>query len=187
MLLKIHCVLVPLVVLCAVGCPGTLADEVNAVPDLRQWAADVIRGDITKTPESRTTGDSGEETPASIYKTFTEKVQTLLYQAGQLVEQRIGWLRPTNVKEQALIWMAVALALPWGFISWLRPLLRHDIRPVRWIVVGIWASLARWSAWITWGAPSGADRFASTMLIGLPLLLMYFNCVARSVATSAKD
>ena len=179
-------IVVPLL-LSTVVLNSAAAKEVDAVQDLRQWAADVIRGNSASQPESLSNVEARETTPASIFETFKQKLQGLLYQAGQLIEQRIGWLRPTNVKELALLWMAVAFALPWAFVSWLAPILRHDVRPVRWIVVGLWTSLALWIAWITWGAPSGSDRFASTMLIGVPLLLLYFNCVASSIATPAKS
>ena len=164
-----------------------VAEDVSPIGNLRQWAADVIGVDATEDPARLLRSKQTPETPASIFETFKQKMQGLLYQAGQLAEQRIGWLRPTNVKELALIWVAAAFALPWAFVSWLAPILRHDVRPVRWIVVGLWTSLALWIAWITWGAPSGSDRFASTMLIGLPLLLLYFNCVASSIATPAKS
>ena len=181
-----HQVIVTALFLSTAVLNSAAAKEVNTVQDLRQWAAHVIRGNSASQPEALSNLEASEPTPASIFETFKQKIHGLLVQAGQLVEQRIGWLRPTNVKELALIWLAVAFALPWAFVSWLRPILKHDLRPVRWIVVGLWTSLALWIAWITWGAPSGSDRFASTMLIGLPLLLMYFNCVASSVATPAK-
>ena len=163
------------------------AQDVSPVQDSRQWAADVVRGEDSNWTEVSASGDIGKTLPARIQETFMRKGQILFAQAGQLVEQRIGWLRPTTVKEQALVWMAIAFALPWAFVSWLRPILKHDFGPVRWIIVGLWTSLALWTAWITWGAPSGSDRFTSTMLIGLPVLLIYFNCVAISVAGSGES
>ena len=174
--------LITLVDLLAAGSSQACAEETNPTQALRQWAADAIRGEDTSSTQMSATGDSGETSPTTIQKTFMRKVQQLLAQAGQLVEQRIGWLRPTSLKEQALVWMAMAFALPWAFVGWLRPILKHDFRPVRWMVVAFWTSLSLWIAWISWGATSGADRFASTMLIGLPVLLTYFNCVASSVA-----
>jgi hypothetical protein len=174
--------LITLVTLLAAGSSQTRAEDASPTQALHQWAADAIRGEDTSSKEMSATGDSGESSPTTIRKTFMRKVQQFLAQTGQLVEQRIGWLRPTSLKEQALVWMAMAFALPWAFVGWLRPILQHDSQPVRWIVVALWTSLSLWIAWISWGAPSGADRFASTMLIGLPVLLTYFNCVANSVA-----
>ena len=152
------------------------------VQDLREWASRGIRGEDANATEMPAFGDTDETTPEKIRKTFMGKLQLFLAQVGELVEQRIGWLRPTSLKEQALVWMVIAFALPWAFVGWLRPVLKHDFRPVRWVVVAFWTLLSLWIAWITWGAPSGADRFASTMLIGLPVLLTYFNSVARSMA-----
>lgn len=170
--------LITLVALLAAGTSRASAEDASPTQALRQWVANAIRGEDTISTQMSA---SGETSPTTIQKTFMRKVQQLLAQAGQLVEQRIGWLRPTSLKEQALVWMAMAFALPWAFVGWLRPILKHDFRPVRWMVVAFWTSLSLWIAWISWGAPSGADRFASTMLIGLPMLLTYFNCVASSV------
>lgn len=164
---------------------NAIAQESGQIQHIRDWAANVVRGDaaVTSSDSSMTTTD---ETTNSVGQQFLNKGKGFLAQIGDLVEQRIGWLRPTNVKEQALIWMAIAMALPWGFVSWLRPILKNDILIVRLLVVGSWTGIALWSAWNTWGVASGADRFTSTMLFGVPLLVVYFNSVARTVASPAK-
>ncbi len=157
---------------------NVFAQESSKVQQVRDWAAAVVRGDADTMASDRS-ANPGEQ---SVGQQFVNKGQGFLAQVGGLVEQRIGWLRPTNVKEQALIWMALAMALPWGFVGWLRPLLSRDITIVRLLIVATWTSIALWSAWSTWGITSGTDRFASTMLFGLPMLVIYFNSVARSVA-----
>ena len=78
------------------------AQDVSPVHDSRQWAADVIRGEDSNSTEMSASADTGETSPAAVHETFMRKVQLILAQAGQLVEQRIGWLRPTTLKEQAL-------------------------------------------------------------------------------------
>ncbi len=163
---------------------NVIAQESGKIQEIRDWAADVIRGDadITATDNGLVSAD----TKNSVAEQFLNKGQGFLAQVGGLVEQRIGWLRPTNVKEQALIWMALAMALPWGFVGWLRPILKYDLFIVRMLVVASWTGIALWSAWSTWGVASGSDRFASTMLFGVPMLLVYFNSVARSVAVPEK-
>lgn len=180
------CNLVTLATLFASCSSQAHAQDASSIQDLRQWAADVIRGEDTNSTKTYASGEAGETTAATIQETFIRKVQHFFAQAGQLVEQRIGWLRPTSLKEQALVWMAIAFALPWAFVSCLRPILKYDFRPVCWIIVALWTSLALWIAWISWGSASGADRFVSTMLIGLPVLLAYFHCVASSVAAAKK-
>ena len=183
---NIHIRFVSAVVLVPSLFAGTvIAREPGQIQQIRDWAANVVRGDaaVTTNDSSMTATD---ETTNSVGQQFLNKSKGFLAQVGGLVEQRIGWLRPTSVKEQALIWMAIAMALPWGFVSWLRPILKNDILIIRLAVVGSWTGIALWSAWNTWGIASGADRFASTMLFGVPLLVAYFNSVARSVAMPAK-
>lgn len=186
MLLKHPIFLTAVFALSTAFCHQTFAEGRPCVQDLRNWVANVIRGDEVKTTEPLATREGTDKTVSAVFETFTQKIQGLFGQASQLIDQRIGWLRPTNAKEVALIWMAVTFALPWAFVGWLRPILKHDLRPVRWIVVGLWTSLALWMAWTTWGVTSGGDRFASTMLIGLPMLLMYFSVVAASVRQPVK-
>lgn len=163
---------------------NVMAQEAGTIQQLRDWAAEIVRGDAENTSTTRLDSVVAEP-PNSLTEQFLDKGQGFLAQVGALVEQRIGWLRPTSVKEQALIWMAVAMALPWGFVGWLRPILRTGLWIIRWLVVTSWTGIALWSAWRTWGVASGADRFASTMLLGVPLLLTYFHSVARSVGAPA--
>ena len=161
------------------------AQEPGHIQQIRDWATEFFSGDAADMSVETASAD-GAENPNSVADQFVSKGQAFVAQVGALIEQRIGWLRPTNVKEQALIWMAIAMALPWGFVSWLRPILKNDILIIRLAVVGSWTGIALWSAWYTWGIASGADRFASTMLFGVPVLLIYFNSVASSVAVPAE-
>ena len=163
---------------------NVMAQESGKIQQIREWAAEVVRGDAGTMSSSNASVSA--ESSNSMAQKFLDKGQGFLAQVGGLVEQRIGWLRPTNVKEQALIWMALAMALPWGSVGWLRPFLKYDILIVRLLIVTCWTGIALWSAWSTWGVASGADRFASTMLFGAPMLLVYFNSVARSVAVPEK-
>lgn len=170
--------------------PGMLAgsasaQDVNRPSSLRDWAVDVIRGDESLAAGSRSEASAGEGVD-SMTDRFIGKAKGFLGQLGGLIDQRIGWLRPTSAKELALIWLSVAMALPWGFVGWLRPLLRHDNVAIRWIVVAIWSGLIVWLGWCSWGQTSGADRFTSTMLIGVPMLVIYFNSIVRSFAVPGK-
>ena len=169
--------------------PGMFAGSVSAqdtdnVQELRNWAADVIKGETTAAGESFNATNS--ETTNSLSSRILNKGHGFLAQVGGLIDQRIGWLRPTTVKEQSLIWLAFAMALPWGFVSWIRPILSKDLAIVRILVVTAWSGISMWLAWRTWGEPSGADKFASTMLIGVPVLWIYFNTVVRSIAVPTK-
>ena len=178
------------IVVATVFVPGFLigsasAQEVSSTQGFQEWAADVVRGEKSTSVHSDS-GASAKTAADSMTVRFGKKGKELLAQVCALVEQRVGWLRPTSVKEQALIWLAIAMALPWGFVNWLRPVLKNDILIIRWAVVGVWMGIALWSAWSTWGMASGTDRFASTMLIGAPMLLIYFNSVVRSLAVPGK-
>ena len=161
-----------------------VAQEPGQLQQIRDWAAELIRCD-SETLFSSTPSVS-EDASQSLPKQFLQKGQQFLVQVGDLIEQEVGWLRPNTIKEQALVWIAIAMALPWGFMSLLRPLLKHDILIIRWIVVGGWTGLALWLAWCSWGVASGTDRFVSTMLFGVPMMVVYFNSIARSVADPAK-
>lgn len=136
---------------------------------------------------TRTATADDQENPlkASNFGIVLEQVmrngEGFLDQVGELIGQRVGWLRPTTMKELALVWLAFALALPWGLVSCLRPLLKTNSLILRMVVVGGLTGIAVWSAWRIWGDGTGAHIFVSTMLIVTPLLLGYFNSVARSV------
>lgn len=154
-------------------------DASSGGPD-RSWLSDFLHrmGTECETPSP---DDSMTDSTTSMAEQFIESGKGLMSQAGELIGQRVGWLRPTTLKELALVWLAFAMALPWGSVSWLRPLLKGDGVMIRMVVVGAWTGIALWSGWRIWGNASGAETFASTMLVGVPFLLGYFNSVARSV------
>ena len=178
-----------------VGCVTTLvllmsvdaaqAQDADAVRQLRDWAADVIRGDSGDSGDSADSSFEtlGDEASASFVRRLSGKIRQLAGEVAALIDRQIGWLRPSSVKEAALLWFAIAAALPWMLISLLRPILRADLPLVRLIVVGLLLGLALWTAWKIWGMAAGQDCFIASMLILAPVLALYFHGVASSVAS----
>lgn len=172
-------------ILTAVFANSAAAQNSGKVQEFREWAADVIRGEQSESMDSHS-GNSNSAGPETLMSRFVSAGKEFLRQVGQIIGERIGWLRPTTVKEMALGWLVLAMALPWGFVIWVRPEMKEEIRENRLLIVTIWTGMTLCTAWYTWGAAFGADRFASTMLIGLPVLLTYFHCVASSIAAARK-
>ena|GEM_PF-2063241 len=165
-------------------CYSSAAHATAALEEQRSGATSLAKHESPETTNSKSA--AGRSMPLeSLTNDIANKGKGLLAQIGGLIDQRIGWLRPTTVKEQALIWLAFAVALPWPFVSWIRPIISSRVGIVRFLVVAVWTTIAIWVAWNVWGQPSGQDQFASTMLIVAPMLWIYFNTVVRSVAEPA--
>ncbi|MBL8814095.1 MAG: hypothetical protein JNM43_28260 [Planctomycetaceae bacterium] len=130
---------------------------------------------------------SERNTTNEITEEFLANGRGLMGQIAELIEQRVGWLRPTSTKEVALAWLALSFALPWGFVACLRSLLAKDIRLIRLVVVSTWIGISLWLGWKTWGMTVGAHQFASTMLFGVPLLFTYFASIAGAFAIPARS
>lgn len=171
-----------LVLLMSVDAAEAQAQDADAVRQLRDWAADVIRGDSGDSADSSFEA-LGDEASASFVRRLSGKIRQLAGEVAALIDRQIGWLRPSSVKEAALLWFAIAAALPWMLISLLRPILRADLPLVRLIVVGLLLGLALWTAWKIWGMAAGQDCFIASMLILAPVLALYFHGVAGSVAS----
>mgnify|MGYP003661222376 CR=1 FL=1 len=123
-----------------------------------------IRSSIQVDPES---------TPGIVLR----EIKLLLVQFNQALEAHIGWLRPQSVKERALFWLVLCVAVPWLFAGFLDPFAITRSRLLSWLIVLVWTGLSIWSAWHFWGVDAGSKLFGSTMIVLVPLLSSYFHYV----------
>ncbi|WP_417380093.1 hypothetical protein [Gimesia sp.] len=114
-----------------------------------------------------------ESTPGIVLR----EIKLILVQFNQALEAHIGWLRPQSVKERALFWLVLCVAVPWLFAGFLDPFAITRSRLLSWLIVLVWTGLSIWSAWHFWGVDAGSKLFGSTMIVLVPLLSSYFHYV----------
>ena len=111
---------------------ATLTVRAEGLRELAGPAEDLmaaVRGNATEDLPSRPASQSEK-----MMKRVSGSFQSLIADLTQVVEDRLGWLRPQTIKEQALLWLAIAAILPWSSLSFLKPVVRRDIPVVNLIL-----------------------------------------------------
>lgn len=115
--------------------------------------------------------------PDSSAGIILREIRILVIQFNQALEAHIGWLRPQSVKERALFWLVLCVAVPWLFAGFLDPFAITRSRLLSWLIVLVWTGLSIWSAWHFWGLDAGTKLFSSTMIVLVPLISSYYHYV----------